>query len=150
MQLGKSMIPDLVSLHDALFVALQTGSQTLLIQTHSLLILKMKAVYTLLANYKNKQDVISDANDLPSQCLFIKVQYSVTHTRCELVSLWHCTIVFDFCDLIWGWPQFIYDSLFFNSILFLLGWQCTSCFALHASKLPCLSVEMPTCNCNYK
>ncbi|KAF3858708.1 hypothetical protein F7725_011909 [Dissostichus mawsoni] len=37
-------IPDLVSLHDALFVALQTGGQALLIQTHSLFILKRKPI----------------------------------------------------------------------------------------------------------
>lgn len=37
-----SAVPDLVSLHNTLFVALQAGSQTLLIETHSLLILQMK------------------------------------------------------------------------------------------------------------
>lgn len=64
---GKSVLPDLVGLHDALFVALQTGSQTLLVQTHSLLILQRKAMYTLLANYRIKQDVIPDAYDLPGK-----------------------------------------------------------------------------------
>lgn len=67
---SKSIIPDLVSLHDALFVALQTGSQTLLIQTHSLLILNIKAVYTLLANYWVKENIISDAYNLRGQCIF--------------------------------------------------------------------------------
>lgn len=43
-----SAVPDLVSLHDTLFVALQTSSQTLLIKTHSLLILQMKQAQTIL------------------------------------------------------------------------------------------------------
>lgn len=44
----KAFIPNLVSLHDALFVAFQTSGQTLLIQTHSFFILKMMAVWELL------------------------------------------------------------------------------------------------------
>lgn len=64
---GKSILPDLVSLHDALFMALQTGSQALLVQTHSFLILKMKAVYTLLANYRTTHLVISHICDLTGQ-----------------------------------------------------------------------------------
>lgn len=42
------IIPDLVCLHNALFVALQTGSQTLLVQTHTFFILKMTAVYRII------------------------------------------------------------------------------------------------------
>lgn len=38
------ILPDLISLHDSLFVTLQTGSQTLFIQTHSFLILKEKQI----------------------------------------------------------------------------------------------------------
>lgn len=81
---GKYIIPDLVSLHDALFVALQTGSQTLLIQPHPLFILKIKAIYTLLANIN---------------CAFINVQFSVIYTHCALVSGILCNCL-DFCDLI--------------------------------------------------
>lgn len=42
-----SAVPDLVSLHNTLFVALQAGSQTLFIETHSLLILQMKPAKTI-------------------------------------------------------------------------------------------------------
>lgn len=38
-----TLIPDLVSLHNTLFVALQTSGQTLLVQTHSLFILRKKS-----------------------------------------------------------------------------------------------------------
>lgn len=44
----KAFIPNLVCLHDALFVAFQTSGQALLIQTHALFILKMMAVWELL------------------------------------------------------------------------------------------------------
>lgn len=44
----KAFIPNLVSLHDALFVAFQTSGQALLIQTHALFILTMMAVWELL------------------------------------------------------------------------------------------------------
>lgn len=41
------ILPDLISLHDSLFVALQTSSKTLFIQTHSLFILGKKNRYTV-------------------------------------------------------------------------------------------------------
>lgn len=37
-----SAVPDLVSLHDTLFMALQASSQTFFVKTNSLLILHMK------------------------------------------------------------------------------------------------------------